>query len=138
MKIAIRDIPAQGLEIRESIDPAVLDLCDEDLKCVSPVEVQAFVERVSNDTVIADTHIRTNFSFSCGRCLVPFTREIAVDILLSFDVDKRKEFIDLADDVRQEVILALPAAVFCREDCRGLCPGCGANLNTEKCNCKRD
>jgi uncharacterized protein len=45
------------------------------------------------------------------------------------------KFIDLTDEVRQAVVLAVPMRALCREDCRGLCAGCGADLNRESCRC---
>ena len=44
--------------------------------------------------------------------------------------------IDLGDDVRQTVLLAFPLKHVCREDCRGLCPQCGTNLNEGSCDCR--
>jgi uncharacterized protein len=44
--------------------------------------------------------------------------------------------IDLSDDARQTVLLALPLKHLCREDCRGLCPHCGRNLNEGTCDCR--
>jgi uncharacterized protein len=44
--------------------------------------------------------------------------------------------IDLADDVRQTVLLSFPLKNVCREDCRGLCSRCGKNLNEGPCDCK--
>jgi len=43
--------------------------------------------------------------------------------------------IDLEPIVREQVVLALPMDVVCREDCRGLCGGCGQNLNEVECGC---
>ena len=43
--------------------------------------------------------------------------------------------VDLAEVAREQVDLALPLRVLCRDDCRGLCPGCGADLNREACRC---
>ena len=43
--------------------------------------------------------------------------------------------IDLAPLVTEQLILALPSRALCREDCRGLCPHCGANLNQNQCGC---
>jgi len=43
--------------------------------------------------------------------------------------------VDLTEVVRQHLVLALPLAARCREDCRGLCPRCGTNLNTGTCAC---
>ena len=44
----------------------------------------------------------------------------------------------LEDALREQVLLALPLKVICREDCKGLCPHCGANLNDGQCSCADD
>ena len=44
--------------------------------------------------------------------------------------------IDMADDVRQTVLLSVPLKNVCRDECRGLCPLCGRNLNEGTCDCK--
>jgi uncharacterized protein len=41
----------------------------------------------------------------------------------------------LEDVLREQVLLAVPLKVVCREDCKGLCPTCGKNRNTEPCSC---
>lgn len=46
--------------------------------------------------------------------------------------------IDLAELVREQIYLALPMKLLCREDCRGICPRCGVNLNEAACCCKED
>lgn len=43
--------------------------------------------------------------------------------------------LDLSESVREELLLALPYAPLCREDCKGLCPRCGADRNEGDCNC---
>jgi uncharacterized protein len=45
--------------------------------------------------------------------------------------------IDLAPLVSEQLILALPSRALCREDCQGLCPSCGINLNLRKCDCEQ-
>ncbi len=44
--------------------------------------------------------------------------------------------IDIADLVRESLILAEPLKSVCSETCRGLCPHCGINLNTAQCDCQ--
>ena len=44
--------------------------------------------------------------------------------------------VDFSEILREQVDLALPMRAVCREDCRGLCSGCGADLNTETCRCR--
>ena len=46
------------------------------------------------------------------------------------------EVIDIDELVREQVILAIPVRVLCREDCRGLCPTCGADRNFKECGCE--
>src|SRR5262249_5526290 len=48
------------------------------------------------------------------------------------------EEIDLAEMLREEVLLALPIAPLCKEDCKGLCPRCGADLNEGDCGCPQE
>ena len=43
--------------------------------------------------------------------------------------------IDIRDDLRQFLMLAVPQKLLCKESCAGLCPRCGRNLNRERCSC---
>ncbi len=88
-------------------------------------------------------------SQDCRRCLDRVKRRVDVDITLLFappdlleedDTETHRlemgvREIDLEPYVREEVILAIPAFAECRDDCRGLCAGCGENLNESECKC---
>ncbi len=54
--------------------------------------------------------------------------------LVPYDGDE----IDLAETLREELLLALPLAPLCKETCRGLCPRCGTDLNEASCDCPED
>jgi uncharacterized protein len=41
------------------------------------------------------------------------------------------DVVDITDDIRQEIILAYPMIPICQQNCKGLCPVCGQNLNQE-------
>ncbi|BAS27457.1 YceD family protein [Limnochorda pilosa] len=63
--------------------------------------------------------------------------------LSTFEDDDGVEFfdghrIDLGPLVREQLLMALPMKALCREDCRGLCPVCGQNLNAAPCGCQVD
>lgn len=135
MHIKVREIPPQGLEIRKQLPPEELGLTDQEFKCLSPVGIAVRLEKVGT-TVIANVKLDGSFAAECGRCLEPVTKQVKRSCDLDYEIDSRTEEIDLGEDIRQEIIMSLPAAVVCKEDCRGLCPGCGANLNTEICKCK--
>ncbi len=49
-----------------------------------------------------------------------------------------KQRVDLQPAIREQLLLALPMGVVCREDCKGLCPSCGKSLNEGACGCKPD
>ncbi len=88
-------------------------------------------------------------SQDCRRCLDRVEWEVDVDITLLFapsdllEEDDTETYrlemgvreIDLEPHVRDEVILAIPSFAECRVDCRGLCAGCGENLNVSECKC---
>ncbi|HXF96549.1 MAG TPA: DUF177 domain-containing protein [Gemmatimonadales bacterium] len=84
----------------------------------------------------------------CRRCLAPVAVPVAVEIGALFSqepgaaddpdtypVARDALLIDVRAAVREELILALPQYVLCREDCRGLCPRCGKDLNAGPCGC---
>ncbi len=108
-------------------------------------------------TVCVTGQVRTVVGLVCGACLSRFEQplEVAVseefyrpepeatepsrealepeDFLLPVEPE---DVIDVTEVVRQNVILALPIAARCREDCRGLCPRCGADRNSGACGCE--
>ena len=85
----------------------------------------------------------------CRRCLNRVDRQVEISITLLFtpsdllEGDDSETYrlemgvreIDLGPYLRDEVILAIPAFAECRVDCRGLCAGCGENLNESECKC---
>ncbi len=136
MKIIIKDIPARGLDLREDLDPEAMGLKDKDIRCVTPLHVEAKVEKIQ-DTVIAKAHVEADFQFECARCLESVEQHKSEDFMFDYPIENLTDAIDLGEDIRQEVILILPVTVLCKEACKGLCPGCGANLNLEACKCKK-
>lgn len=62
-----------------------------------------------------------------------YVRELEPDDLDRVPIDA--DFIDLSSMIRDAIHLAVPIAPRCRDDCRGICPECGANLNLEECQC---
>ena len=97
-----------------------------------------------------DLGIDTVLSCVCDRCGTPFEKPYAVSIermlaetledeenddILLLDADGG---LDLDELVRETFILNMDTKQLCKPDCKGLCPGCGANLNVEPCRCKKE
>ena len=83
------------------------------------------------------TPLRDDFTFVLKPASDAAADEAAAedDVSLSFYADDE---IDLSPLVRESMMLSLPTRPLCREDCRGLCPRCGANRNTTECACRDD
>ena len=110
----------------------------------------------SNQDFRASGRIRSQIQLFCSRCLEPFPFEIdsrfscsyiprpeensldsevelkAADIEIEFYEDNK---IDLAQMVYDQIMLSLPILRLCKEDCKGICPQCGNNLNKTHCDC---
>ena len=107
----------------------------------SPIELDLRLESVVDGVLVSGT-VGVTVAGECGRCLEPIEQELVIDVQELYlypgtDSDDAEasrlqgELIDLEPLVRDEVVLELPFMPLCREDCAGLCPTCGANLNTD-------
>lgn len=136
MKIYIRDIRSAGLKLDQDIAPEEIDLISDDLKFVSPLHLSGKVVRVE-DTILAEVEIKSRFSVPCGRCLEPVEADLDIKAEYDYSIDKNTELIDLGDDIRQEIILSTNNNLLCSAACKGICAGCGVNLNKESCVCNK-
>lgn len=134
IKISVRDITSKGLDIDQNIPKEGIGLSDEEVDIKSLLSVKAHLEKVDN-FVIADTRIKAEFGYFCSRCLVELSTTQERSYKFDFELDPSSEFIDLGEEIRQEMIMANPAKILCSPDCKGICPKCGANLNKEQCKC---
>jgi uncharacterized protein len=120
------------------------------------VEVGMSIYRVGSRFVL-DGNVAGRLRARCDRCLEYFERDFSsgFQICLAFppveqstdelelsEEDMSVDFItgddvDLAAIAREQIYLAMPMKILCNEHCAGLCPGCGVNLNSEPCRCKR-
>ena len=128
---------------------------DDDLKIVGPLKGQARLRRI-NQGLLADGWVDLTLELTCTRCLkvfeqsmhVPFeeryypTLDVVtgipvapVDAEDAFPIDEHHQ-VDLTEAVRQQVLLAIPMATLCKDDCAGLCAQCGKDLNLGPCTCE--
>lgn len=131
MKIHANRIPEEGLQQRETYDPAAMDMGREDIQPQPPFEVEAFVTK-SEKELIVKADIRCPLRCVCARCLEDFTLPVATGAIFTYQVEP-SDVVDITDEVRQEILLAYPMIPVCKPDCKGLCAACGQNLNTAAC-----
>lgn len=106
------------------------------------VSVEVTLDAVPNAVVVTGT-VGAPWAGACRRCLAEATGTITVEVREVFEVDHdpeqtyplRGDQIDLEAMARDVVLLELPLAPLCRDDCAGICPVCGADRNVAPCTC---
>lgn len=114
-----------------------------------------FVERISvrgevaNRAGVVTLSVQVSFPLrvACDRCLEEFTRQYDytfTHILVRQLQDEWQDYIlvedgmlDLEELILSDILLELPTKLLCKEDCKGLCPHCGCNLNHQSCDCNK-
>lgn len=119
-------------------------------------DVDCLITR-SGDTIYVRGELKAQIRQECSRCLEPATistggefaytlvpekTETAEDLELSAQELETGyycgDFINIAPIICEQIILQAPMKVLCAENCKGLCPHCGANLNTDSCSCRSE
>lgn len=115
---------------------------------VRPVSVVGQAENIAG-MLWLQFELTTTLSAVCDRCGAPFDLpyEVPFECLLAEELEEDDNddillldngTVDLGELARETFILNMPSKTLCREDCRGLCSGCGVNLNFEACRCKKE
>lgn len=135
LQVRVKDIPAEGLTLKDVMSvESFAFLKDDFIRFKAPVEVAATVHKVDL-TILAQTVSEGHYVSKCSRCLENVEKPWKVDFDFDVPIDRKTDFVDLTEEIRQEIILNIPATLYCSDDCKGLCVGCGVNLNLEKCKC---
>lgn len=140
------------------INTKTIGQLDDDVIFVSPIIGLVKFLRTGSDILVGGT-LETIIRKSCGRCLVTFTAPIVIELEEQFyptidvmtgsalplpgDADEANRIseqhtLDLTEVVRQGFLLESDDILYCRPDCKGLCPHCGQDRNTEPCNCEAE
>jgi len=162
MFLDIKELEVRPVEFAEGFQPGVIDFGGE-LRQRGALHAdgraELIEERHGKHQVIKDIRLRGGLSaeleLQCARCLEPVAQSVRRDFELLYrplGADAGRDELSvtdaeaeigyyqgdgllLEDVLREQVLLALPLKVTCREDCKGLCLHCGKNLNQEQCQC---
>jgi uncharacterized protein len=162
MLIEIHELERHPIEFDEKFLPGRIDL-GADLRQRGPLEAKGRAQLVEEHhgkrKLIQDIRLKGGVSGSleipCARCLAPVVQDVEREFDLLYrpqGADAGREELSvsgaeaeigyyqgagllLEDALREQVLLAVPLKAICREDCKGLCPQCGADLNLAPCSC---
>lgn len=159
MKFRLEDIPKEGLEANfsqgeEWLDERLRGENKRTFRFLGPIRVYLRLSK-SGSMVQVKSRLETKVELLCARCLEPLSLALNSEFNTTFkprpnsplaeqlELSREElesdfydgEEIDLTSFVQDQLLLALPPKALCREECRGLCPHCGKNLNREVCRC---
>ena len=132
LKIKIDLINQYGYVVEKKLSAKLLGECD--FKFKDPIYVKLCARKVSDDVVV-DGEFSVTAVTACARCMCEIEHEIKKDNFFIYFKKPRSENINLTESLREDIIVSLPIRVLCKDDCKGLCPSCGTNLNKGTCGC---
>ena len=154
MRIELENAEEPGGRFFETYKDGELTFDESELRLIEPVQVKGQIRRHSGQLEIKG-ELQTRVAIPCGRCLKEV--ELSIDVAfgerfaarVSWRNEEQHELsaddldlglvdgaIELDDLVKEEILLALPGRVLCHEDCKGICPQCGADRNLADCGCE--
>lgn len=157
MRIEVENLTAAAQPFAHTYAPEDFELEDEGARLTEDATVEGSASRKGVEVRLRG-RITTEVELLCDRCLVPARTPLAVEFDASFiprEVEAVKEenvellvedlglaayegdAVDLDELVREQILLALPLRRLCREECKGLCPECGKDLNAGQCSCEQ-
>ena len=149
--IDLSKLPAEGLRLEGSVGCVLM----EKNEILRDLRWQVFTQPSERD-IFFDIQAEAVYEGACGRCLEPIDKptRLRAQFLGSSDPDLvargshaigtqdldvvylPEEMLDEERLVREQFILQRPMQLLCKEDCQGLCPQCGKNLNKGRCQCR--
>ncbi|MDP4153316.1 MAG: DUF177 domain-containing protein [Bacillota bacterium] len=137
-----------GLDIEFDMDGSDIELYGDEHPFKTPLHVSGKVENKAGIVTLL-LNISGMMEMLCARCLKPVSHKVDVDVenllvteLQNADDDKlllvTEDLFDVGKIAADAVVVNAPVRLLCREDCKGLCPKCGKDLNEGGCDCKND
>jgi len=134
MKVKVARIKEDVLKLSEDIPAKEWEMDSQDIKFVDDIHLDCGFQKVGGE-IIVEVNVTTHRQITCSRCLEQARQTVKQDFKRIYSIEKLKDYLDIDSDVREEILLNFPMKALCSEDCKGVCPGCGVNLNKDKCKC---
>lgn len=158
--LAVESIPEDGLTINTEWETPVADAIVHQDDCEFKICSALLLDitfTLLGEKVIMEGNLKTRIETTCVGCLSEFNQPLEINFhyllwpqsAAAYEAEKELQkddlevgyyqggVIDLQSLVREQMYLAVPQNPHCKDDCLGLCPTCGANLNKNGCTCSR-
>jgi uncharacterized protein len=155
MRIELENLEGGKGDFAHVYNPDELNPVDEGVKLTAPATVNGRI-RLAGNEVFVNGHVDTRTQVECDRCLKMIELPVNADFELEYITGTEYESsevaelteaemsvsvfdghaLDVDEIVKEQILLAVPTRMLCREDCKGICPQCGTDRNTGECNCE--
>ena len=157
MRIELVNLEHGRADFAHVYQPDELGPFDERVSLVERVKVEGKV-RLAGADVFVNGHIETRAQVECDRCLKQVEMPVKADFDLQYITGAEYESsataelteellsvsvfdgetIDVDEIVKEQILLAVPTRMLCQPDCKGICPVCGIDKNTDDCECETE
>ncbi len=133
--VHVTDIPPEGIDMTGEVPFQALDIEEDEMtRLPNPVVYKLHLVQLGMDLLVTG-ELDASVNLMCDRCA-----EFSAHELHTSDVCHRYEkvageVVDLTDCLREDILITFPQTHLCSEDCKGVCPQCGHNLNKGDCGC---
>ncbi len=163
MEFRVSELEREPIDFDVEMAPGTVDFGEEAEQAgqlAAEGRAEVLHEHRGPRDIVADIRLRGSFAgrfqVPCARCVEPVEIPLGAEFDLIFrpaaadsEATERsitapeteigyyqKDSLSLADVLREQVLLSLPVRTLCKPDCKGLCPRCGENRNSQPCNCE--
>ncbi|MFQ9800267.1 MAG: YceD family protein [Clostridia bacterium] len=142
------------MEVQASEEKEPITIGGEIIRFTEPWDVRGTLANVGGAVIEFDAAVDTEVHMTCSRCMKDVRLPLHITVRQRFAPEQNPDGnpaepeddvmrfhgyrIDLQETIAEEVQLAIPMKVLCREDCKGLCPSCGKDLNEGPCGCHHE
>lgn len=156
MFFSIQELELRKITFSEVFEPGSVDYNDPKLKQATGLRVEGWAEwSASTQEIRVNGSLKVEMGAECDRCLEPASFPVEGRFRLAYRPSQSPmqghetlldaaeaeigffegDGLELADVVREHVLLSLPMQRLCRPECKGICPRCGQNRNDAECAC---
>ncbi len=140
----LKRIPGDSARYKQDVQMPSFKVQGESVNFSGPVVIDVVIDNTGKHLVV-EGKASGKLKLACSRCLDFFEYSFEVPVKEVYtaapeeDADEAVsftgDFLDISPEITKSIIMHLPMKALCREECRGLCPVCGINLNERQCRC---
>ena len=135
LSVHVTEIPSSGYDLEGLVSFEELEIeCDEVTELPWPAHFRLHVSQLGEDLLVSG-EVWASVRLMCDRCAEFSRHDLAPSSVCHRYENVVGQVVDLTDDLREDILMSFPQVHLCSEECKGLCPHCGKNLNEGPCDC---